>query len=116
MSATESTKIINIRKKNLNEIGYDNLEHWLRDNSHVYIGRDMTHYVKGAVGSKWANPFSVNKYGREKCLKMYRNYIMSDKKLLSELAAELSGKTLGCWCAPDPCHGDVLIEILNDME
>ena len=22
--------------------------------------------------------------------------------------SELRGKTLGCWCAPEPCHGDVL--------
>ena len=24
--------------------------------------------------------------------------------------ASLAGRTLGCWCAPQPCHGDVLAE------
>lgn len=24
---------------------------------------------------------------------------------------ELAGKTLGCWCAPRPCHGDVLVRL-----
>lgn len=29
----------------------------------------MSFYVKGANGSKWANPYSVKKYGRDKCMK-----------------------------------------------
>jgi len=24
---------------------------------------------------------------------------------------ELKGKRLGCWCAPLPCHGDILREL-----
>ena len=26
---------------------------------------------------------------------------------------ELKGKTLGCWCKPNNCHGDILIELAN---
>ena len=26
---------------------------------------------------------------------------------------ELAGKRLGCYCAPKPCHGDVLVELVN---
>jgi hypothetical protein len=26
---------------------------------------------------------------------------------------ELKGKRLGCWCKPDACHGDVLIELVE---
>jgi hypothetical protein len=62
--------------------------------------------------SKWCNPFSVKKYGLDECLRLYREYILSNKKLLYELE-ELRGKTLGCWCKPDKCHEDVLIELLN---
>ena len=51
--------MINVKVKFLREKGYDNLEEWLKDPNHVYIGRNMTHYVPGAVGSKWANPFKV---------------------------------------------------------
>ena len=39
----------------------------------------MTHYVPGAVGSKWANPFKVEKFGREECLMEYKNYILESK-------------------------------------
>jgi len=27
---------------------------------------------------------------------------------------QLRGKTLGCWCKPEACHGDVLLELLQD--
>ena len=26
-----------------------------------------------------------------------------------EKLAALKGKRLGCWCAPGPCHGEVLV-------
>jgi hypothetical protein len=26
---------------------------------------------------------------------------------------ELRGKDLVCWCAPKPCHGDVLLRLAN---
>ena len=26
---------------------------------------------------------------------------------------ELKGKVLGCWCAPQACHGDTLAELAN---
>ncbi len=27
----------------------------------------------------------------------------------------LHGKTLACWCAPKPCHGDVLAKIAAEL-
>jgi hypothetical protein len=29
---------------------------------------------------------------------------------------ELEGKTLGCFCKPKPCHGDVLLELLSQKK
>ncbi len=43
--------IINIRKKNLNKLGYCDLEDWLSENDNLYIGR-YNHYVSGAIKSK----------------------------------------------------------------
>jgi hypothetical protein len=71
----------------------------------VYIGRP----------SKWGNPFSVEKYGREECIKMYREYILNNKKLMADIH-ELRGKVLGCWCKPYACHGEVLVELANPKE
>ena len=27
---------------------------------------------------------------------------------------ELNGTTLGCWCKPNPCHGDVLVKLVQE--
>ena len=69
----------------------------------IFIGRP----------SKWGNPFEVGKDGtREEVILKYEQYLIDNPKLMSELE-ELHGKTLGCFCKPLSCHGDVLIEILE---
>lgn len=60
--------VVNIRKFNLNKMGFKDLEDWLRDLNYVYIGRNMMYYVRGVMGSKWGNLFNVKKYGREECV------------------------------------------------
>ena len=71
----------------------------------VYIGRP----------SKWGNPF-VTKDGwtRKDVIELYENWLTSNEAegLMLELH-ELRGKVLGCWCAPLPCHGDVLARLAN---
>lgn len=67
----------------------------------IYIGRP----------SKWGNPFSIGKDGsRQEVIAKYRAWIASQPALLASID-ELRGKTLGCWCAPNECHGDVLKEL-----
>jgi hypothetical protein len=81
--------------------------HCRRQPYDVYIGRP----------SKWGNPFRIGPDGdRAEVLKMYRNWIMLPAQERLRIAArqELRGKTLGCWCAPQTCHGDVLLEIANN--
>lgn len=69
----------------------------------IYIGR----------GNKWGNPFRIGRDGtREEVIEKYRKWIVKNKKLMSCLH-ELKGKTLGCYCWPLPCHGDVLISLLK---
>lgn len=69
----------------------------------IYIGRP----------SKWSNPFKIGKDGdRDQVIRKYREWILSNKELLFDLP-ELYGKVLGCWCKPQACHGDVLVELCN---
>ena len=116
-------EVINIRKANLNKLGYSNLMDWLRDPNHLYIGRNMTVYVPGALHSKWNNPFSIKKYGLEDSLNYYKSWVttginpVTGKKkgsspLINDIE-ELRGKSLGCWCHPEPCHGNILLDLLN---
>ena len=58
----------------------------------------------------WGNPFVIGRDGdRAAVIAKYRAWILTQPQLLARLI-ELRGKRLGCWCAPLPCHGDVLAE------
>jgi hypothetical protein len=90
------TRLVNIRKEKCD----------------VYIGR----------GSKWGNPFThiTNKKTlaehvvatRKEAIDNYRDYLLSKPELLNSLE-ELRGKTLGCFCKPKSCHGDIILELLS---
>ena len=72
----------------------------------IYIGR----------GSKWGNPFIIGKDGtREEVIEKYRQHILNNFELYNSLY-ELKDKTLGCWCKPKKCHGDVLRELYENKK
>ena len=69
----------------------------------VYIGR----------GSPWGNPYRIGPYGsRADVITLYRVYLSKQPALLARLP-ELRGKRLGCYCAPLPCHGDILAALAD---
>lgn len=78
----------------------------------VYIGRSCTRGGWNLECSKWANPFTVSEHG-EKAIALYEKHVRSFSKLYGSLE-ELEGKRLGCWCAPKPCHGNVLLKLLEE--
>lgn len=66
----------------------------------IYIGRP----------SLWGNPFIIGRDGtREEVIEKFRLYILRSKLDLSPL----KGKHLVCWCKPQACHGDILLELAN---
>ena len=78
----------------------------------VYIGRENNSWRMSE--SPWHNPYKFPDDGtREEVIEKYRQYILSKPDLLARLP-ELKGKRLGCWCKPKPCHGDVLIKLLEE--
>lgn len=65
-------------------------------------------------GTPWGNPFVIGKDGdRAEVIEKYRDWVTTsmDEKAqwIRDSVQELRGKTLGCWCAPQPCHGDILV-------
>jgi hypothetical protein len=110
-----STKVINVRKVHLNKRGIADFKEWKAKPDSVYIGRNMNFYVPGALASKWANPFTVKKYGLEVALAKYEEKIRNSPELMADLES-LIGKELGCWCRPEPCHGDVLLKLIGELE
>lgn len=78
----------------------------------VYIGRP----------SKFGNPYS-HKEGtaaqfkvssRKEAVEKYEEYLIQNVELMKSLV-ELKGKTLGCWCHPQLCHGDILSKWANSI-
>ncbi len=85
--------------------------HVRRSKFDVYIGRDNRDFK----GSKWGNPFPIRGSDtREIVIEKYKRYIKSNPDLMGSLH-ELKGKILGCWCHPSACHGDVLVQLLNEQ-
>lgn len=77
----------------------------------IYVGRGAD--PKTGVPGIWGNPFVVGQHGdRGDCIILHREWIVTQYALMSRIE-ELRGKILGCWCAPDSCHGDTLLYMAN---
>ncbi len=80
--------------------------HCKKEPFNVYVGRP----------SIWGNPFEIGKDGtRGEVIEKYREYLLGNPELLA-LLPTLRGKVLGCWCAPEACHGDVLAALADTTE
>ncbi len=63
--------------------------------------------------SKWGNPFVIGVDGtRSEVIQKFRDWAINNKKFMESLD-ELDGKVLGCWCKPEACHGDVILELIK---
>lgn len=84
-----------------------------RQECDVYIGR----------GGKWGNPYATKRSRiaqyqvatKEEAIQRYEQYIRNTPELYNALD-ELEGKRLGCTCKPEPCHGDILIALLEEKK
>ena len=77
--------------------------HCNKERYDIFIGR----------GSKWGNPFVIGEDGnRKEVIQKYKKMLLQNKKLLKDIN-ELKDKTLGCWCKPKACHGDILKELVE---
>ena len=96
---------ISVRKEFPMQTKIINIHH--KENYDVYIGR----------GSLFGNPFKIGKDGdRDSVVELYRQYfygkISRDAEFKRNVLA-LKGKTLGCYCKPQRCHGDIIAEYLE---
>lgn len=86
----------------------------MNDPDIIYIGR----------GSIWGNPYS-HKTGtkaehkvdtREEAVEAYKQYLwkqLTSGVFTKEMILSLDGKRLACYCAPQACHGDILMRALR---
>jgi hypothetical protein len=108
-----TTTVINLKKgpnghSLIREYG-PRLEH--RPKELVYVGREM----KGVRAGGWNlsasalnNPYTVKALGsNEAAVAAYCRHLLQEPGMLSRVPL-LRGSVLACWCAPEPCHADVL--------
>ena len=71
--------------------------------------------------TKWGNPFKTGAicYGRvltrQDAIGVHKGWLLhsdAGQRLLRDIG-ELTGHDLVCWCAPLPCHADLLLELAN---
>lgn len=78
----------------------------------IYVGRP----------TKWGNNYShlrsnvpgiITVKDRMEAIERYTMDIKQDPSFLKQVRDELWGRDLVCWCAPKPCHADILLLIAN---
>jgi hypothetical protein len=70
----------------------------------IYVGRP----------SKWGNPFKLHiESNRLLVISAFRDYAKAKLESDPHWLDELRGRDLVCWCAPLPCHADVLLKLAN---
>lgn len=113
--------VVNVRVKYIRP-KYNDLKEWCEDPQNIYIGRSKVVFLEGEryppYNSEWCNPYKIGTDGvREEVLKKYekymRNKLKKEPKLLESLK-KLKGKTLGCWCVPEKCHGEILLKLIEE--
>ena len=118
-------KIVNVKVSHIRP-SYTDLHDWMKNPENEYIGRggvvfitlngDKTKKRFPPKSSPWANPFTVKKEGRDRCLELYETWLRDKiKKEGTGEIKKLKNKVLGCWCYPEKCHGDILIKILEEI-
>ncbi|SFS92315.1 DUF4326 domain-containing protein [Saccharopolyspora flava] len=97
--------VVNVRKDG----PHKHLVPWLVDQDLLtYVGHSGPRH--GWPQSDFASPFvSEAKTDREAMVRHYEQWLDDQPDLVGRLReGELAGRALGCWCAPKPCHADVL--------
>lgn len=80
----------------------------------AYVGRP----------SKWGNDMTIKELRvlfpddskeelHKKAVEWFKEYAKERLKIEPDWLLPLRGKDLVCWCAPLPCHADVLLELAN---
>jgi len=96
--------------------------HVKKEKYDVYIGRSGAVLEPGMITQKvtygyFGNPFRIGRDGtREEVIAKYKVWfyerLKTDPEFKTRIEA-LKGKTLGCFCVPEKCHGNVIIEYLE---
>ncbi len=79
----------------------------------IYIGRESKR--NGLPHSPHANPFRMKYYNRTEAVELFTLYFYFriKKPGYKYQVQMLEGRTLCCWCVPQKCHGEIILDWLN---
>lgn len=115
--------VINVKVENIRP-RYKNLQEWMQNDKNLYIGRAGVVFINGRrfpqIASVFCNRFKIGRDGsREEVIAKYekelRLRVENDDEFRQSLLS-LKNKTLGCWCKPGACHGDIIVKIVKEIE
>jgi hypothetical protein len=100
-----------------------------KDEIPVFIGRNYEYWSKQVDykmvdGSVLSNPFGIGIHGnRDEVIELFRSLFLKNPEMqkfvykLKEMEDE-TGKevVLVCFCKPKKCHGDVIVEWVNNVD
>jgi predicted transcriptional regulator with HTH domain len=92
-----------------------NIKNTNPDAMDFYIGEDHESYDLDESPLK--NPFDKSELGREIAVKHYKMYLYRrylEEERFRKLLHSIEGDTLGCLCYPKRCHGEVIVDLLNE--
>lgn len=73
-----------------------------------------THYI--GRPSLLGNPFQIGPAGtREDVIAKFEMHARSHPEVMSVISRLPADAVLGCWCAPRPCHGDVIMKLWKEL-
>ena len=99
----------------------EDLPTWVKDPNNVYIGERFAYFTSRGrfpATNTFGCPFRIpDETARADIMTQYETYLRRELAASPTLLAallSLRGKKLGCWCSPLPCHGDILLKIINE--
>jgi len=71
---------------------------------------------KGTIMERFVIPQSIwhNPHKSKNPTGDFKTYITTKNQELLKRLPELKGKTIGCWCKPKPCHGDIIVSLYTE--
>jgi len=85
----------------------ENMRTWPR-------GMKAADAVRVDRGTRWGNPFILGTDGdRNRVCDLFRAYAAWRLTIQPDWLAPLKDRDLACWCAPERCHAETLMELAN---
>jgi hypothetical protein len=103
----DETTVVNIKDRRLHR-------DW-KERGGVYIGRRNRWHLVG--NSSFAHPVREGEViDRPESIALYKDWFyqqLDTEPGFGEAVEQLRGKMLVCWCKPEKCHGDIIVEYLE---